>query len=225
MNIEDLKNLKESLESDQKYVAIRSFTYKEIMASDEAKPLSEFISKENTEEVIKRCESLIEESVRALAEKNIPFDYVTLSSELGFLCKESFIEKVKSFYKNNRPTEESYLDFVEELKKQASSIYVPLSFYLNTSGTGTDDKTMIDYELEEGYSFGDISKHDAVGIVNLEEFMSKMKELGYGVNLLNYGECHNFDDYIQAVIKNEFDTQIDIVADLTKKEGKDFGTR
>ena len=49
----------------------------------------------------------------------------------------------------------------------------------------------------------------------MSDFISKMKNLGYNIELLNYGECKSPSDYIQAVIENDCDTEIDIVATLT----------
>lgn len=229
MNIEDLKSLKEQLESEQKYVAIRNFTYKEILNATEAKPLSEYVSQENTEEFAKQCEALIENVVKSLAEKGIPFDTVTLSSEIGFLCKANFIENIKSLFKSKKVDNDSYSAIAEQLKTQASSIYVPLSFHLNPFGTGTKDMRIDDYEEEYGINYGDIDKLRVTGIVNLETFISKMKSLGYNIELLNFGGCQSVSDYMQAVIENGFDTHMSVVANLSKQndlqEGTSYGTR
>lgn len=220
MNLEDLRNLKEKLESEQKYVAIKNSTYDEILNATEARPLSEYIAQENTDEFVKQCEALIENSVRTLATKGIPFDRVVLSSEIGFLCKESFIEKIKPLFES-RMDSDTYLKIDKLLCAHASSVYVPLSFHINIIGTGIAtgavDMTIDDYETEYGIDYGDIDTPEVTGIVNLEAFLSKMHNLGYNIELLNFGECQSVSDYMQAVIENGDDTHISVVANLRKQ--------
>lgn len=214
MNLKDLKSLKNQLELQQKYIAIKNITPEEILNATDAKPLSEYVSQENTEDFVKQCEALIENYMRILAENNIPFDTIRIYSTIGFLCKENFIKNTKSILESKNL---DYTTIVEQLKTQASSIFVPLSFNLNAAGTGTEDMDIDSYADEHGFNLGDIYKPRVTGIVNLETFISKMKNLGYNIELLNYGECQSSSDYIQAVIENECDTEIDIVATLTEQ--------
>ena len=153
MNLKDLKNFKKQLELQQKYVVIKDITPEEILNATDAKPLSEYVSQENTEDFVKQCEALIENYIRILVENNLPFDTIRICSTIGFLCKENFIKNTKSILENKKL---DYTTFVEQLKTQTSSIFVPLSFNLNAAGTGTEDMDIDSYADEYGFNLGNI---------------------------------------------------------------------
>ena len=223
MNIEDLKKLKEQLESEEKFVLIEEFCNKDIERANNGKPLSEYISQENTEEFVDQCETLIENAVRTLAGQGVPFDTVALTSRMGFLCNANFIKSIKPLFKgDNIIDDDDYIRVIDELKTQISSIYVPLSFHLNSYRTGTEDMPMEDYHDEYGISnYSDITNSRVTGIVNFGTFISKMKSLGYNIELAEFGECQNISDYIEAVKENGIDTCIIINADLSKEKEKE----
>ena len=226
MNIEELKELKRQLEekkkreNNQNYVVIDHFTYESIAKAKESKPLTEYAAQENTEEFVKKCEKLIEETVRNLAEFGVPFDEITIYSYMGLLCKESFIRNIQMAGKDQFGDEA-----FDELKDQTSKTLVSLEFRVDEIGTGTEDMSIDDYNSK---IIKDLLPTDSIsGIVNLKVFISKMKELGYNIELINYGECSSFDDYMEAVQEYGFDTFMNVTVNLSKdlEEDTSYGTR
>lgn len=226
MNIEELKELKRQLEEkrkrekNQNYVVIDHFTYESIAEAKEGKPLTEYAAQENTEEFVKKCEKHIEDTVRNLVEYGVPFDEIAMWSSIGFLCKESFIRNIQMAGKDSFGDEA-----FDELKNQTSKTLVPLEFRVDEIGTGTEDKSIDEYDAKIIKEL--IPKDPISGIVNLEVFISKMKELGYNIELTNYGNCSSFDDYMEAVQEYDFDTFMNVTVNLSKdlEEDTSYGTR
>lgn len=223
MNVEDLKKLKEELEKQNKYVIVSQITEKDdIMNAGEPISSSEILSQENTDEVVKQCENLIEKAVNSLTIKGIPFDQLTISSNIGFICRSDYIDEWKKYYQENDRTNEKWFAIIEKLGTQVFPKIVPVSFSINTVFTGTEDCDIDSYADEAGLSYRDLSVENVSGVVNWEKFVSQMKSLGYNIDFSNYGDGASFSDYIETVKQNGFDTQINVTADLgrTKKSTK-----
>lgn len=229
MNVEDLRKLKAALESKKTYVPIsRVYAQNNIVGLPVTK--EEILAQEDTDRVVKECEVLIEKAVIALAGNHISFDHLEISSELGFFIRPEYIYKLKELsYANNyyadadEVTEEEIEKIYRDFKNQVFPNIVPVSFSFNLENTGENDgwsvgdtirKTGLD--PKETFKLGSV-----IGVVNWELFAAKMKELGYKVEFMNYSDGDSFEDYVDAVINEGDETEIDIRAEFgtTKKNG------
>lgn len=217
--VEDLKKLKDELEKQSKYVIVSQITDKDIMNAGEPISSSEILSQEKTDEVVKQCELLIEKAVSSLTMKGIPFDQLTISSNMGFICRPDYIDEWKKYYQENDRTNEKWFAIMKKLDTQILPEIVPVSFSINTAFTGTEDCDIDSYADEAGLSYNDLYVGNVSGVVNWGKFVIQMKALGYNIDFLNYGDGASFSDYIETVKHNGFDTQINVTADLgrTKK--------
>lgn len=219
MNIEELKKLKDKLEKQRKYVIISAITEKDIMNAKEPVSANEILTQENTNEVVKQCEALIERTVTILTMKGIPFDQITISSQMGLICNTNYIDEWKKFYQESDRSNEKWFDIIKKLGTQIFPEIVPVNFKIDTSLTGTEECEMDSYIDEAGLSYNDLHIGKVSGIVNWGQFVNQMTALGYNIDFLNYEIGTTFSDYIEAIKQNGFDTQIDVNADLgrTKK--------
>ena len=216
MNVEDLRKLKAALESKKTYVPIsRVYAQNNIVGLPVTK--EEILAQEDTDRVVKECEVLIEKAVIALAGNHISFVHLEISSELGFFIRPEYIYKLKELsYANNYSAdadevpEEEIEKLYRDFKNQVFPNIVPVCFSFNLENTGEND----------GWSVGD-TIGSVIGVVNWELFAAKMKELGYKVEFMNYSDGGSFEDYVDAVINEGDETEIDIRAEFgtTKKMG------
>lgn len=215
--LEDLIKLKQQLEQSHRYIAISEISSEDIMSASESKSLSEFEALENTDDFIVQCEKLMEEAIRIFSANNIPYDTIQISSSLGFLCTPEFIDFLKSEYHKHGKLN------LENLVYNVSLKYVPMSFGINTAASLVSDVYSVnDYLIENKKDIpqiDDLSRKFVSGIIDFEKFIKRMKELGYSIELLNYGECSNMYDYISAVKDNGWDTYIGVNADLGLEKG------
>lgn len=218
MNIEELKKLKEKLENENnsnKYVVVSQFCQRDIFNASTPENLEHILSQENTDEVIHQCEILMEKAIRGLTAKGIPFDQLVISSNLGLVCKTEYVDKLKSFYHNPEDgSDEKFVSLMAPLAYQVATGIVPVCFNLNLSQTGTEDYDVDSYAEDSEIDYNSLYFGRVSGIVDWEKFVEKMKSLGYNISLLNYEIGNSFEDCIESVKKNGFDTQIDVIADL-----------
>ena len=236
MNIDELRNLKRKLESKkEKYVVVNHIN-NILSPTSDARTLNEFKKIENTEEVVEKCEKLIENTVRFLSRNEIAYNQIELSSIPGFLCK---IDYVKSLNFNNKNKSEIIIeaitnanlkahgkqrvdfDFInlEELKDNVSDTYIPIEFFLSYKGTGIDDINIKDYQECFGYkkSYDDILKERVSGIVNLEKFIMEIRNLGYDIGISSSIYLLTMDDYIKSVMEDS-EELLNITVDFRKEK-------
>ena len=216
------KELKEELENEEKYIIIDFDDTDSILNYDEAKPISEYKSKVNTDEFVKQIELLTEETSRTLINRGIPYNLISFSSNIIFLCKPEFVEKLKTYLiqiESDNSYDEDGVIFESLLNELYSNInleYVPLRFGLNTAETGTKVKSIDDYMCATGLTYDDIYRKEVSGIVDFSQFISKMRDLGYSFKLLKYGFCTSIMDYIKSVQENGFDTYLSVQINYSK---------
>jgi hypothetical protein len=103
MNVEELKKLKSDLESKKMYLPISKLYERNNVIGLPMSP-EDIIKQENTEDVVKQVEKLIEKAVLILTVKGIPFDQLKISSEFGFFCIPNYLYQFKKM---------SYTDYLE----------------------------------------------------------------------------------------------------------------
>lgn len=223
MNIEELRKLKNELEKTKHaktYVTLDGISKFDIEYSLDCKVLlSEIVfSHENTDEFIKDIENYIKNTITYLSINNIPYDQIRLYSYFGIYCKEEF---AKILYEN-LSNENKYNELIKDLPNQISTIYVPLNFGVDLTGTGTENMQVDDYIYEnlheDVFTNYDLEDNTVYGVVNFDQFISKMADLGYSVEF-NNKECKSIDDYINEFInaKNE-NIHMYITADFGRKK-------
>lgn len=208
MNAEDLKKLKEELEKQKKFVIVPVICNSGFKNAGEPMLSNEILSQEKTDEVAKQCESLIEKAVRYLTTNDIPFDQLTISSNMGLICRQDYFEELK------KGAAEEWDAIMKKIDTKILPKIVPVSFFINEIATGTEDWDIDSFIIEKGLSYPDLFKEKVSGIVNWEKFVIQMKALGYNINFLNYGDKASFDDYVETVKQNGFDTEIDVNIDF-----------
>lgn len=229
--LEDLIKLKQQLEQSHQYVAVKEISKKSIMGANESKSLGEFQALENTDAFIGQCEALLEEATTVFSTNNIPYDTIQISTSLGFLCRLEFIEFLKNEYKNHEVQQGKWHLDLDNLGSNVSPKYVPVDFVINMAGSGfADEYGVDDYLLDSGQNIpqvNELAQKRISGIVDFEKFIKKMKELGYGLELLNYGECSSMQDYVDAVKQCGWDTHLSVIADfsLEKSNKTSYGSR
>ena len=241
MNIDELRTLKAKLvdekkqrDDEQKFYPV----FVEFDEKSEKEPVSlkTIKEQEKTEECVEKCIELIKKTMVDLVEQDIKFDQIALESSLGLFVKPELYSKIKEFridakfYLSDGEVHPMYLRLLDDLKKQASMEYVPIRFFVSPANTGledlsVDDVTIGDKLIGDGYDIITSSvktpKDLVEGIVNLPLFISRMKELGVDIRLLNYGELSSMDDYISSIQTNGDDELIQLYADFGRKEKKE----
>lgn len=229
--LEDLIKLKQQLEQSHQYIAIKEISEKSIMGANDSKSLGEFQALENTDAFIGQCEALLEEATTVFSTNNIPYDTIQISTSLGFLCTPKFVEFLKTEYKNHEGLPGRLNLDLDNLGSNVSQKYVPVEFSINMAGSGLSTEFGVDdYLLDSGQNIpqvNELAQKRISGIVDFEKFIKKMKELGYGLELLNYGECSSMQDYVAAVKQCGWDTHLSVIADfsLEKSNNSGYGTR
>lgn len=224
MNIDDLRKLKEQLEKEQTYAIVDSLDINGIMNAHDAKTLAEHETQERTDELVKECEALIENTVRCLGKNGIPYNTIVLSSQVNFLMKSDFIERLLKYYdESDKDIDgELFSKLLDELDYHISTIYTPLKFFLNLPETRNEYMSIEDYRKEKEVNYDDISELKIFGIVNFEEFIYKMKTLGYDVKFVDGEDCLNISNYIQALKDSLFATYINICVDFKKTQNPKY---
>lgn len=218
MNIEDLRKLKETLEKTEKYLPI-SCLYRHENIIGLPMTREEIVAQENTDEVVLQCEKLIERAVCMLAGNQIPFDHLDISSDLGLLVNPEYAFELKNLaskYENDEVDSDYIYNMYQNVKTQVYPNVVPVSFKFNYWQTGTSDGWAVerfaqdaDLNPDKLFELGIVR-----GIVDWNKFVTKMKALGYNINFLNYDLGTSFDDYIEAILTQGDDTEVDITAEF-----------
>ena len=229
MNIDELRALKVKLEEERKQrVDEQEFipTFldpQEFVTKEPARKLKEIKEQSNTEEVVNKCISLIERTMRVLTEKGIEFDQIQLSSATGIFVTPELYGKMYKYMNdchNGVMDDEHnliYFSILNNLKKQVSMEYVPVHFWVNEADTGLEDCSVGDYEYETGI-YPEIPRDRVEGIINFPLFIAKMKELGIDVELMENGDCSSMDDYVLSVQEHGIDEFLCLNADFGRKQ-------
>ena len=185
-----------------------------------------------------RCEELIKKAIKYFSDNDIPFNCIELISDLFFLVDEDIL-KIWQEDKN----EVGGLDGDDQISRArkllhnyprlisgyASKTYVYLRFALSTnSGIWGYEKNMAFgpmYSInEQSRNFPEeLGKESICGIVNLEEFVRKMKERGYDIDIgFEYNiepKSPTIEDYFTALYdQNRRNHTISLIANLEKME-------
>ena len=240
--LEDLIKLKKDSEEEQKFVVITDNIYKQIGIGTTEMTLSQIEEKENTDGFILECEELMKKVILFFTEREIPFNSIMISSSIGFFSKQNIVKEIQSRMSKRLKTERLVLR--EMYAGNILQKLVPVTFSLNLEGCYLPDefvpsnleeplslKFLYDYSsLNADKSIDPLLEQKVSGIVDFDKFIHKLNELGYDIELHNYGKISNFQeyltDYLDAVRNNKF-TVLNIKANLTpKKEAKqEFGSR
>lgn len=236
MNIEDLKILKQNLESldENTYVPFCLATGDSslkigVCPNYPYKTLDEYSKDQETEDFVKKVEDLIEKSLRQIENSFIPIDSLIISSQNIVLIDVPFAKK---YYESN--DEESMNRWKEELPKHISAKYVPLNFTLNVGYTGITNEygrvngieDLTDRDLNDIFST-DVIKDGLFGVVDIEKFISMVNALGYNVtyNIFEDGfpKIYEYskDSFAQKRLltdDDEYTMSLDVVADFGRVE-------
>ena len=216
MNIEELKLLRAQLESHQQYVSVNLYDYCDDCddpdALSEARPLSEYIAQENTEITVKKFEEFVEKVVRTLTERNIDFYRVQFYSDANILCKANFVKTLQDMCEDSHNFQSNF----EKLKSNISTVYVPISFGWSPLDIEGDYPQIY-------HTCSDLIQYKVSGIVNFNEFVKKIRSLGYTIDV------NSFEEYLKEIEDYKFLTGFNISADLTKEkndqENSSFGAK
>ena len=97
---------------------------------------------------------------------------------------------------------------------------MPVSFYIDTLNTGMKEITMDEYCFSNKINYLKDLQTEIKGIVNYQEFISKMEDLGYTIELFDYNNGYSINDCVKAVEETGYSTSLNIVADLKKEPVK-----
>lgn len=239
--LEDLIKLKKDLEKEQKFVVITD-NNKHIDIGTTEMTLSQIEEKENTDGFILECEELMKKVILFFTERGIPFSSIMISSSIGFFSKQNVAKEIQSRMSKGLDTERLVL--CNMYGGNILAKLVPVTFSLNLGGCYIPDefvpsnikdpmtlRYLYDYgSLNTDKSIGSLLEQKVSGTVDFDKFIHKLNELGYDIELLNYGKISSFQeyttDYFDAVNHDKF-TILNIKANLTpKKEIKnEFGSR
>ena len=234
----DLLKLKEELEMARKYVPLVGFKEEDIATASksEARTLLEYAAMENTDEFVVLCENLIKEAVVLLGKNNIPYDLLTLSTAVGFLCTPELIEFLKDKYTelcSDNPEVCCSQIIINNIGTNASIKYIPMRFSVNLAASGIFDSNskkflnLNDYlkmeyipPINEMSEIDELCQKSIFAIVDIEKFIKKIQELGYYVNFANYGYGSKLSDYMKALNDTLSNTDIEVLANFKSAELK-----
>ena len=218
MNLEELKQFKNELEIPKKAKYIPwSYNRCSIDFSKE-KTLEEYRASDDTDRMVQQFELLMEMATKELSDLGIIFDFVQIIIDHDFLVDRAYCEKYIAIDNDSYTRNEKIYGWYENLSDHILRDYMNIT--LSLDGCLYDDYHVIPFvELRK--------KCDAEkkpGIVNIEKFISKIKDLGYIVTL---DDCYNkdtfepatVDEYINTIL-DEVDsaTYLNIIADFREKE-------
>ena len=236
--LNDLLKIKQEIEMARKYVPLVGFKEEDmdIASKSEAKTILEYEAMENTDEFVVLCENLIKEAVVLLGKNNIPYDLLTLSTAVGFLCTPELIEFLKDKYTelcSDNPEVCCSKIIFNNIGTNASLKYIPMRFSVNLAGSGifdTNSKKILnlnDYlkkeyipQIKKISEIDELCQKSIFAVVDIEKFLKKMLELGYYVNFANYDYLMKLSDYIKLLNETSFTTDIDVLADFKSAELK-----
>lgn len=237
MNKDELIKLREELAKKKFYCAVFDgvdSTDSRIVEIDD-KRIPAIEKMDQTHEVLKKCESLIEKALITSYEEGIPVEIISLDSKFGVIS-EAQAARDYVFYRNtylkSEPNEIGFDFYKRELdastKEFKSSIrpdYIPVRISLDPVFSEINGMDAYDISDEKRLP---IFKETVTGVVNFKQFILGLKELGYELKTFFgyefksfYGQQENYSDYIDAftnVDESKKETGSFIIsADLTKK--------
>lgn len=216
MNVEYLKKFKEELEKENKYCLIEELSETNIKNTNKIFSLKEITEQENTDEIVKECTKFFKKYILDLVKNDIPFDQIGILSNSGFFCKPKLVEDFNALYQNENVLDANWDKTMNSLDKFVLPKLIPVSFSLNGAYTGTESSDLGEF----GYK---IDYNDKIsGVVNLEEFILKMKALGFDIEFANYYGGISFQDYINSIKENGLDTFISITANFSKSNENNY---
>lgn len=198
MKLEDLKKLKIELEAQRKkeFAIIEELGSKGIYDAI-LKNKKEIDFREDTDDVVKKCENIIEQTMRLLVEKGIDFDEIMLTTPVGIICKYEYYQKLKQSLLTLEKETPDNNTFFKLIKGLNNNNILPGIIPINI-GLYCD-------ELPEGcISKENLQSLFVNGIVKYEQFISKMTNLGYDVSFMDSigdmkEDIKTFDSYIDAI--------------------------
>ena len=223
MNVEELKQLKAELVDNFKYVIVPELICVEPNEASEPKTKKEILSEVNTDEFIKQCGEVFEDTVRYLLSKEININSISLPIwSSGIVCSSALNNELADLTKQWRENFDMSKQiankwtktFRQGLKIQTLPEIVPIQI---RPILGCYEDFISIKELEEFEE-----NHMINGLVNFEEFVSKIQSLGFNLTCYeNYEPLNTYDDYIKALYING-DTEIclSIFADLQLENNK-----
>lgn len=200
MSVEDLKKRKQILEDKNKYNVILNFS--DFTKLDYSLSREKLISLINTDETIHKCELMFEEAIEVLIKKNVKFDEISLISSMGIICKEEYIKNYTQEDKyafDNKRTES-----VTKLAENVLPNVVPVIFFIST---GNNDLYLTEEEKEHFTIYG---------LIDIDDFISKMKELGYKITDDEGKDIFNYNKYIHTIFNSNAKSILYLTADLKK---------
>ncbi len=206
MNIEELKRLKEQLDSEKNYSVIwrNDICYDSSVGIMETKPLSEYVTENSTKEFVEQIESLIEKTVRRLGQTNFSYNYIELFTNTGYLCNTNFLRELRNKFDQDEISGERTGFIEDSIIANSSSTYVPLEFKILPS-TVYSDIDECPHTLEDVKSgvevINDLNIETVKGVVDIREFISRIQDLGYTFTSGDGNNVKSYDDFIR--IRNE----------------------
>ena len=201
----------------ERFSIVQSMDIESFADADTIKNKDEILLEVDTDEMIKKCEELIKNIKAYLNDSGILYDQVSLYSQTGVVCNETYLQKAKEIcsHKYEIDIEESTQEEKEYFKSLLSNVLydvVPLTFYVDLSLTRNDDDP-IAFHLDQADFKKFRGEFKISGLVNYSLFVSKMKDLGFNIFLTSTGEADTFENYIET-IKEGNDDSFSIVSSV-----------
>lgn len=200
MSVEDLKKRKQILEDKNKYNVILNFS--DFTKLDYSLSREKLISLINTDETIHKCELIFEEAIEVLIKKNVKFDEISLISSMGIICKEEYIKNYTQ--EDKYAFDNKWTESVTKLAENVLPNVVPVIFFIST---GNNDLYLTEEEKEHFTIYG---------LIDIDDFISKMKELGYKITDDEGKDIFNYNKYIHTIFNSNAKSILYLTADLKK---------
>lgn len=200
MSVEDLKKRKQILEDKNKYNVILNFS--DFTKLDYSLSREKLISLINTDETIHKCELIFEEAIEVLIKKNVKFDEISLISSMGIICKEEYIKNYTQ--EDKYAFDNKWTESVTKLAENVLPNVVPVIFFIST---GNNDLYLTEEEKEHFTIYG---------LIDIDDFISKMKELGYKITDDEGKDIFNYNKYIHTIFNSNTKSILYLTADLKK---------
>lgn len=200
MSVEDLKKRKQILEDKNKYNVILNFS--DFTKLDYSLSREKLISLINTDETIHKCELMFEEAIEVLIKKNVKFDEISLISSMGIICKEEYIKNYTQ--EDKYAFDNKWTESVTKLAENVLPNVVPVIFFIST---GNNDLYLTEEEKEHFTIYG---------LIDIDDFISKMKELGYKITDDEGKDIFNYNKYIHTIFNSNAKSILYLTADLKK---------
>ena len=228
MNRDELIKLREELAKKKFYCAVFNdvdSTDSRILEIDD-KRIPGIEKMDQTHEVLKKCESLIEKALITSYEEGIPVEIISLDSKFGVISEAQAARDYVFFrntYLKSEPNEIGFdyckreLDTsTKEFKSSIRPDYIPVRISLDPVFTAYNDMDAYDVSEEKKMP---IFKETITGIVNFDKFVSGLNELGYEFKFydVNPEDYTNYlDEFMNIDESRKYTSGFVIIADLTK---------